>query len=124
LLTSCLFGEFAFGVDCFEVERDVLGGGLEEFGDMGLGEPDGFVFEAALDAGAAVFRLVEEDAGFGLWLWGHRGLEVAVEGSVEEGFFEFVEGGDFAAVEGFQAVGFVSKRVKCLGDFQLQRQWR
>ena len=45
-------------------------GGREEFGDLGSGEPDVFVFEAALDAGAAVFGLVGADAGFGLALWG------------------------------------------------------
>ena len=34
--------------------------------------------------------------------WGVAGissLDVAVEGAVEEGFFQFVEGGDFAADE-------------------------
>jgi hypothetical protein len=112
LLTSCLFGEFAFGVDCFEVERDVLGGGLEEFGELDLGEPDGFVFEAALDAGAAVFGLVEEDAGGGLGLCGHRGLEVAVEGAVEEGFFEFVKGSELSFKYSLKGFNFFSYRVE------------
>ena len=77
---------------------------MEELGELDLGEPDGFVFETALDAGAAVFSLVEEDAGLGLYR--HKGLEVAVEGAVEEGLLQFVEGGEFAAMEGFEAEGF------------------
>lgn len=82
MLTSCRFRQFAFGEDGFQMEGDVLWGGLEEVGDLGLGEPDRFVLEAALDAGAAVFGLVEDEAGVGHFL-----LEVAVEGLVEEGFF-------------------------------------
>ena len=37
--------------------------------------------------------------GSGGFCAGIVGLEVAVEGAVEEGFLQFVEGGDFAADE-------------------------
>ena len=38
-------------------------------------------------------------------------LEVPVEGLVEEGLFQLVEGGELAAVDGFQALGFGRLRV-------------
>ncbi len=53
------------------MDGDVLGSGVKQFRYEGLGEPEGFVFEAALDAGAAVFGLVEEDGGVRGWIVGH-----------------------------------------------------
>ena len=39
-------------------------------------------------------------------------LEVPIEGLVEEGLFQFVERGELAAVDGFQALGF-GRRTSC-----------
>jgi len=44
------------------VEIDVGDGGLKQLGDERLRQPDGLVLEAALDAGAAVLGLVEDEA--------------------------------------------------------------
>jgi len=38
---------------------------LERLRDLGLGEPEGFVVEAAFDARAAVGRLIEDNGRFG-----------------------------------------------------------
>jgi hypothetical protein len=53
------------------MQRDVLRGGLEQLGDERLRQPDRLVLEPALDAGAAVLRLVEDDAR--LRRFGHGG---------------------------------------------------
>ena len=49
-----------------------------------------------------------------------RRLQRAGEGLVEDGFLEFVEGGKFLFVDGFQALGFDSKQIQ-FGNYSLLR---
>jgi hypothetical protein len=39
ILGSCRFHQFAFGIDVLEVQPDVIGGGLEQFGHQALRQP-------------------------------------------------------------------------------------
>jgi hypothetical protein len=62
---SCLQAQFALVVDVHEVlvdRADVL---LEQLRHQGLGEPKGLALEAALDAGAPVLGLVEDQLALG-----------------------------------------------------------
>ena len=52
MVTGCHFVQFTLGIDGFQMERYILGGRLEQFGDLCLRPPQGFVGKAALDAGA------------------------------------------------------------------------
>ena len=54
-----------------EVERDILRRGIEQLGNLGLRQPEGFIFKPALDARATVLRLVEDDAGLRLGFVAH-----------------------------------------------------
>ena len=47
------------------MKGDVLWSCLKELGHVRLGEPDGFIFQPHLDAGAPVLGLVDEEFGFG-----------------------------------------------------------
>ncbi len=58
---SCRSGEFGFFVNVAEMFVYGFDRDIEQISDEFLGEPKGFVFEAALDARAAVFGLVEEE---------------------------------------------------------------
>ena len=51
------------------------------------------------------------------WLGSQR----AAEGLIKKGFCEFVEGGEFALVEGFEALGFFAQGVKSQSKFILVR---
>jgi hypothetical protein len=55
------------------VDGDILRRGLEQLGHLRLREPDGFVLKAALDARAAILRLVEDDFGIGQGV-GHQSV--------------------------------------------------
>lgn len=90
------------------MQGDVLRAGVEKLGHLRLGQPNRLIFKAALDAGAAVFALIQDKGRLGRGGFGHGGgLKVPAEGLVEEGFFQGVEGGEFALVDGFQTFGFV-----------------
>ena len=56
-------GQFALVPDAPQVLVHGWHGHLEQFGDLGLREPDGFVLQPAPDARAPVLRLVEENLG-------------------------------------------------------------
>lgn len=45
------------------MDVDVRDGRLEKLGELDLGKPDRLVFEAVLDAGVAIFGLVEDERG-------------------------------------------------------------
>ena len=62
-LNSCGLVQFFLGVNRLEVDVDVRDCRLEEICELDLREPDRLVFEAALNAGAAVFGLVEDQGG-------------------------------------------------------------
>jgi len=55
--------ELALLVEVPDVEADVLLRRLEEFGHLGLAEPDGLVLQAHLDAQALVGGRVEQEFG-------------------------------------------------------------
>ncbi len=60
---SCFATQLAFVEDVDQVFVDRSDVRLEQAGDEGLGQPDRFILEPALDAGAAVLGLAEDDAG-------------------------------------------------------------
>ena len=70
---------------------------LEQLRDQRLRQPDRFVLEPALDARAAVLRLVEDDAGL-RWLvrlaW--RFLEFSGEGLVQQRLLQRLQRGELA----------------------------
>jgi len=55
--------ELALLVEVPDVEADVLLRRLEEFGHLGLAEPDGLVLQAYLDPGLLVRRRVQQELG-------------------------------------------------------------
>jgi len=60
---SCLWAQFAFLENVHQVLVDRPDVFLEQLRDQRLGQPDGLVLEAALDAGPPVLSLVEDEAG-------------------------------------------------------------
>ena len=50
--------------------------------------------------------------------------ERAAEGLVQEGFFEFVEGGDFLRVDFLQAISMSKQAVEFGNDVRLSRSGR
>ena len=47
------------------------------------------------------------------------GSKLPVEGAVEEGLLEFIEGGELLAVEGFEALGFVFELIELIDQTPL-----
>lgn len=49
-------------------------------------------------------------------------LKLAVEGAVQQGFFQFIEGGELLLVDGFEALDFDSKVINLVTDRFLHLQ--
>lgn len=64
MLTSCDFLEFNFGEYRLEMQRDVLGRGLEQFRHLRLRQPDSAVFQPYLDTRMGILGLKQDDFGF------------------------------------------------------------
>ena len=69
---SCPRRQFSLGVDAFQVLIYGWNRHLEQFGNERLRQPQRLVFETALDAGAAILRLVQDDFGIGQSFVTHR----------------------------------------------------
>lgn len=52
------------------MQRDALRRGLEKVRHLRLSQPNRALLKPALDAGLTVLRLVENEAGLGLWFGG------------------------------------------------------
>ena len=50
--------------------------------------------------------------------------QLPAEGSVQQRLFQLVERGEFALVEGFEALGFFAECFEVVGDTSLLSQWR
>ncbi len=110
-------GEFVIAIDEDVIGGEGTGAAAEAFQ---VAECDVVFAEnaAAFDDPPASFAeggVDELGSGFGFV---HE-LEGPGEGLVEEGFLEFVEGGEFALVDGFEALRFGAERVEPDNDLSL-----
>lgn len=61
-LGSCLPGQLTILVDVLEVQADVVGADIEQFGHLALGQPHRVAVSAQLDTADAVLGGVEDQA--------------------------------------------------------------
>jgi len=65
-LTGCAFIQFSIGIYGFQMESHILGSCLKQFSNLRLGQPYCFLCKAAMNAGAPVLGLIENEfTGFG-----------------------------------------------------------
>ena len=70
---SCPWGQFTLGPNALEVFVHGRHCDLKQLGNLGLGQPDGLVFEAALDARPPVLGLVKDHLSPRQRIAGHAG---------------------------------------------------